>query len=510
MLAALLGQQGLQTVVLERREVPFTEPRAIAFDPETLRTIQRIGRLDALAHTLELDVPVGYYNGRGQLLARMTSTAKRYGFSPRGTFYQPELEAAIAGALDGYPSVSVFRGITVGDVADLGSHTCLSMTDTAGAIHRLNARYTIACDGGASRIRERLGIAFDGSTFAEKWLVVDVQHDDYPHREIRFFCNPKRPAVTLPVSKNRRRWEFLLMPGDDEACFADQDNARALIEALSGSSPRYIERSLVYSFHARIAERFRSGRIFLAGDAAHVTPPFAGQGLNGGIRDAANLAWKLAAVCQGRMRDPVLDTYDAERRAHTHAMTALAVRLGSAIMPTSRSRAFVRDLAMKTMWAIPSQRARLDRGDVIPSPSIDRSSLVNWAAGRPVGQMIPQPVIQIAAGETLLDTLLGPGFSLIGIDVDPREALSPADFATAEALQARLVHLGPGGDGLDTAGELTQWIGLKRGMLLVRPDRFLVDRIPVERPGDKLAWMRRAYHVVASPARANQAERTAA
>ena len=511
MLAALLGQQGVATVLLERRHAPFTEPRAIAFDPETLRCFQRIGRLDALAPTLELDVPVAYYNGDGHLLGRVSSTEPRFGFSPRGTFYQPELESAIAEDLGAWPSLSVFRGVEVGDVADLGDRVHLSVKVPDGSIRRIAARYAVACEGGASRTRERTGIGFEGATFEEKWLVVDVQGDDYPHREIRFFCDPRRPALTLPVSGNRRRWEFLLLPSDDEARFADHDNARALMKAC-GSSPEVVERSLIYSFHARIADRFRAGRILLAGDAAHVTPPFAGQGLNGGIRDAANLAWKIAAVCQGRMEDSLLDTYDAERRAHTKAMTSLAVRLGRAIMPTSPARALVRDIVMRSAWAIPAQRRRMQSGDIIPGPSVARSPLVNWRAGAPVGNMIPQPVIRVAAGDFLLDELLGSGFSIIGLGVDPREALSANDQAIAGALQARLLFLNEVSVGDAAIRDLACWAGMEQGLLVVRPDRFLADRIPAGFAGDRLGWMRDAYHIVPAsmPGQAARSERIAA
>lgn len=472
---------------------PFTEPRAIAFDPETLRCFQRIGCLDALAPTLELDVPVAYYSGAGRLLGRIASTDKRFGFSPRGTFYQPEFEAALAHGMDGAGSIQVLRGARVGDVVDLGDHVALAVTDVHGDIHRVRAKYVVACDGGASRVRERMGIGFHGSTYPEKWLVVDVCDDDYPDREIRFFCDPRRPAVTLPVSHGRRRWEFLLMPGDDEARFADAENARTLMREIGGTRPGAIERSLVYSFHARTAARFRAGRIFLAGDAAHVTPPFAGQGLNGGIRDAANLAWKLAAVCQQRMSDAVLDSYDEERRGHVEAMTRLAVRLGGAIMPTNLVRAWLRDVVMRSMWAIPAHRARMNRGDFIPAPDLGRSRLVNWKAGRPVGQMIPQPIVRAGGQLVMLDDLLGPGFCLIALGVDPRRVLSQQDHASLSRLQARIIQIGPDGDAVDVDAELSRWSGLDRGLLLVRPDRFLADRILPDAAGDKLAWAHRAY-----------------
>lgn len=508
MVARLLALDGVRTLVLERRHAPFTEPRAIAFDPETLRCFQRIDCLDALMPTLEVDVPVAYYNGAGRLLGRVASMEKRFGFSPRGTFYQPEFEAALSHGIESCGDIRLMRGVTVGDVADLGDHVTVALVDADGKLRRVRASYAVACDGGTSRVRERLGVGFYGSTFAEKWLVVDVVDDNYPHREIRFFCDPRRPAVTLPVSRGRRRWEFLLMPGDDEARFAEADNARALIRAISGTEPGAIERSLIYSFHARTAERFRAGRVFLAGDAAHLTPPFAGQGLNGGIRDAANLAWKLAAVCQGRMNETLLDSYDDERRGHVKAMTALAVRLGGAIMPTNRVRAWLRDAVMRTLGAIPAQRARVNRGDIIPAPDLGASRLVNWSAGGPVGQMIPQPDVRVGKDDVPLDVLLGPGFAVIGLGADPLDCLSSADVAVAARLKARLIHLGDGGDAVDLRGELATWSGMERGMLLVRPDRFLADRMCVDDRTDKLAWAERAYTVM--PAAASPAESIAA
>lgn len=502
MLGAMLAQHGIRTIILERRHSPYTAPRAIAYDPETLRSFQSIGRYDALAPNLLRDVPVAYVSGRGRLLARITNTDERFGFSPRGTFYQPELEAAISDAIDQWPSLSLRRGVEVGDVADLGNRVELSLRPAQGAPDRLVARYVVACDGGASRTRERLGIRFQGSTFAEKWLVVDVEGDDYPHREIRFFCDPRRPSVTLPVSRNRRRWEFLLMPGDDEARFADEANARALMQAIGGSRPAHIERSLVYTFHARMAERFRAGRILLAGDAAHVMPPFAGQGLNSGIRDAANLSWKLAAICKGRASDALLDSYERERRAHTAAMTQLANQLGAAIMPTKTVRAITRDAIMTLLWRIPAYRRQFEGGDMLPTPSVAGSSLVNAAAGGPVGQMIPQPWIDTPNGKTRLDDLLGPGFAAIGLSGDPRLFFDAKALHCLRQLDTRFVTLGP------EAQALHHWAGLDTGVLLVRPDRFLIDRIPATATGVTLAWLQSAYGLAPTPE--TQIERIAA
>ena len=503
MLGAMLARQNIRTAIFEKRELPYSAPRAIAYDPETLRSFQAIGRYDALEPGLMQDVPVAYFSGNGDLLAQITNTDEQLGFSPRGTFYQPELESAISDGLADWPFVALKRSVEVSDVCDLGNRVELQLRDAKGQRSSFVARYAVACDGGASRTRERLGIRFAGSTFAEKWLVVDVEGDDYPPREIRFFCDPARPVVTLPVSKGRRRWEFLLMPGDDEARFADLDNARALIRDIGGSTPREIERSLVYTFHARMAERFRAGRILLAGDAAHVMPPFAGQGLNSGIRDAANLAWKLAAICKGQASDALLDSYETERRDHVAAMTKIAIQLGAAIMPTSPIRGFARDVIMKSLWRLPPYRRQFESGAMLPRPSICGSPLLNRKAGKPVGQMIPQPCVTTPAGRVRFDDLLGTGFAAIGLGCDPRRAFSDAALALLEQMDTHFVDAG------DASPEFAAWANMPSGVLLVRPDRFLIDRISADAAPASLAWMRTAYSVY-DPQQEEKRERIAA
>ncbi len=251
-----------------------------------------------------------------------------------------------------------------------------------------------------------------------------------------------------------------------------------------------------------MAERFRAGRILLAGDAAHVMPPFAGQGLNSGIRDAANLSWKLAAICKGRASDALLDSYERERRAHTAAMTQLVNQLGAAVMPTKTVRAITRDAIMTLLWRIPAYRRQFEGGDMLPTPSVAGSSLVNAAAGGPVGQMIPQPWIDTPNGKTRLDDLLGPGFAAIGLSCDPRLFFDAKALHCLRQLDTRFVTLGP------EAQALHHWAGLDTGVLLVRPDRFLIDRIPATATGVTLAWLQSAYGLAPTPE--TQIERIAA
>lgn len=499
MLANLLGMHGIKTTILERRDAPFTEPRAIAFDPETLRLFQSIGCYEHLAETLQLDVPVHYLNANGKTLAHIYDCPPSFGHSGRGTYYQPELEGALLKGLEQRSDVTLKRGVEVTSVEDKLDHVRLETQTQAGPTASVLAQYVVDCSGGASQIRKQLGIGFAGTTYREKWLVIDVQGDDYPGREIKFFCDPKRPAVTLPVSKNRRRWEFLVMPGDDETELASEKSARALMATYGSGQAEKIERSLVYTFHARFADQFRRGRVILAGDSAHVMPPFAGQGLNSGMRDAANLAWKLAGVVSSKFHDGILDTYDPERRPHVADMTKLTIKLGRSIMPTNPLRAWLRDRMMITAWRFKSTREKLNRGDLIPKPSIKGSSLVNWKRGGLVGTMIDQPTLLQDGQQTKLDELLGSGFAVIGLNCRPEEKLSDYDREMLSGLNASMFSVSTSkqepADAFDPLSSVKAYSENNEAIIVVRPDRFIADIILPNENKTMLSWMESSYGI---------------
>lgn len=490
MMAAIkLGQDGLRVCILEKRDEPYTTPRAIAYDAELLRSFQTMGVLEDMQSGMIHDLPVKYYNEKGKLLWSFSNCPSAFGFPSRGTYYQPALERGLVNGVDRLDTVDMRRGVEIDRLEQDDSGVTLFH---AGG--RLRARFVIACDGGSSQTRQSLGLSFEGRTFEQKWLVVDVTDDGDPNQDLQFFCNPKRPALSLPNADRRRRWEFQVMPGDDEADLLTEDRVRSLIADHGGGSGFGIERSLIYTFHARFASRFRVGRVLLAGDSAHVMPPFAGQGLCAGARDAVNLAWKLSGVCKGVFDPAILDTYEAERRPHVTTVTDFAVRLGGIIMTTNPIGAFLRDRFMNLIWAIPMTRNYIDTNDPIPTNKLRKSSLVRKGAHQRVGQLIEQPQVVHADGESSrLDDVMGRGFAMVGIGVDPAFALGPADKARLDRIGARLVALDTDDDQVrDPEGKLAQWLGTGHALVLVRPDRIIADVLEGE--GDnRLNWLDRAY-----------------
>jgi 3-(3-hydroxy-phenyl)propionate hydroxylase len=487
MLANLLGRSGAEVLVLERRREPFTVPRAIAYDAETLRLFQKIGLLDALEPTLEQDVPVSYLNGRGRVLMRMSRPDQPFGHSQLGSFYQPELEAVLRGGIERYPNVVLKMGARVTGLRNGPDAAAVAYEDETGETRLAEASFVVGCDGGMSFVRDAAGIPFGGTTFTEKWLVVDCEDEGYGLREMRFFCDPRRPALTIPVSRGRRRWEFLVLPGESAAELEREDVVRRLIRGYAPNDTSRIERSLVYTFHARYADQFRKGRVLLAGDAAHINPPFAGQGLNGGLRDVHNLAWKLDLVRRGVAGEALLDTYETERRPHVKAMTDFAIRLGRDIMPTSRLRASVRDILFTFMSAMPGYTVHVDKGGLLPRPRLEAGSVRGRA--RQSGRMLVQPRIA-AEGGTRLDEIIGPGWAVIGAGVDPRAGMHRDDCALMEKLGATFTRV--------EEPEILEQVGEGR-LAVVRPDRFIAEVLPVDPSGPRLRWLASALALLEGP-----------
>jgi 3-(3-hydroxy-phenyl)propionate hydroxylase len=490
MTANLLGLAGIRVVVLERNKGLLGLPRAIAYDAETLRLFTQVGLFNEIAPGLIQNPHVRHLNARNvTLMAADFPVRSQFGHSALGTFYQPEFEKVLLNGLSRFNTVCTqFEHAVTGFEQDASGVVLKISTPDGPRLQRAN--YVVACDGGASGIRELLGAQLIGSTYAEHWLVIDAIVRNHGVRQITFNCDPHRPRVELPTIGERVRWEFMQLPGETREDLMSDDKIRSLVMQHTKYRSFEIERKAIYTFHARVADRWRQGRVFLAGDAAHLMPPFAGQGMNGGMKDAVNLSWKLVSVLRGQAPDSILDTYQVERAPVVRKMVEVSRRLGALIMPTNRITAAARDLLFACLNLSSKFRAFIGRGGVLPSPEIHQSALTDKGRDALIGQMMPQPTVGAAQGNEPLDAFLFDAFLschqwlALGIGIDPVSMLSARDLAVLDALQARFVCLN---GGIKDARTLSlQYIDrgfadwAKRHQVravLVRPDRFIAARL---------------------------------
>lgn len=413
-LASLLANYGVRVLLLERNASTVDEARAVTIDDESLRTLQATGQLPEVLRHVVQGYGVHYYSWRNRLFARIEPTAVEHGYAKRNAFRQQVLVRQLREGLASRPQV---------DLRFL--HELVTFTQDAQAVtlivrhgdqtETLRSRYLVACDGGRSGVREQLGIRLEGSSYDEKWLIVDMLERTTPFRHTRTYCDPRRPAIRLPGPDGTVRYEFMLHPGEDEQAVLDETQMRRWIaEREPADAQLPIARKVVYAFHARAATAWREGRVFLAGDAAHLTPPFAGQGMNSGVRDAANLAWKLAAVLQGAAPS-LLDSYEQERKPHAWSLIRMALRIGAFMQPKSVLSAALAQAALKLASIVPAARDYVLQLRFKPKPRFAQGFFAaEPGADLPVttGQLLPQPWIELAGGTRVrLDDVLGQGFA---------------------------------------------------------------------------------------------------
>ncbi len=420
MLANLLGVQGIKVLVIERSTNTVGEPRAVTIDDESLRTVQATGLINAVLPSVVQGYGVHYYSWRNREFARIEPSSLENGFPKRNAFRQQVLVGQLRDGLQRFGHASIWFGHELVGFRDdglAGEAVHLELRHGEETKH-ISCQWLIACDGGRSPVREQLGIKLTGSTYDEKWLIVDLLNRNSAFRHTRTYCDPVRPAIRLPGPEGTLRYEFMLHEGEDPEKIIEEDVVRALIHAREPADAQLaIARKVVYAFHARVAERWRVGRVFLAGDAAHLTPPFAGQGMNSGVRDAANLAWKLAAVVRGQMPASLLDTYEPERKPHAWSLIQMAVRIGQFMQPKSRLTAMLTQGALKLASIYKPVRDYVLQLKFKPKPRFFEGFFVAGEARDaivPAGQLLPQPMVELQGGaHVLLDDVLGDGFALL-------------------------------------------------------------------------------------------------
>lgn len=495
-IANLLGQAGLDVILVERNDSTVRAPRAVSIDDESLRTMQAAGLLDAVLQDVALDYGSNYFTAKGHCFLKVAPTAREYGFPRRSAFTQQKLEATLCQGLGRFPTVrTLFRHDCEG-IAEDEDGVSLSVRGPAGDAFTIRARYVAASDGASSALRKAIGATLTGSTYRQRWLIVDLAETREQLRQTRVVSSTRRPLITLPGPGGIRRYEFMLDENEDEAAATHPDFVRDLLAAHGPDADAPVVRRQVYAFHARIADRWNTRRIFLAGDAAHLSPPFAGQGMNSGVRDAHNLSWKLAAVVRGDLGPDLLESYQPERAPHAWSLIQLAVRMGRVMMPRAWWHGALIQIGFRVAGLAPRIQAYFAQMKYKPKPHYDAGFLVPDEALGLVGRMFPQPMLELDDRRRVrLDDLLGNGFALVayGFDAQRVAASAPdADFGGIGLCRIAILptHYNPEpglGSGVtigrDVDGLLPQALPKDRAILvLLRPDRYVAAAVDMAAP----------------------------
>ncbi|WP_231395994.1 bifunctional 3-(3-hydroxy-phenyl)propionate/3-hydroxycinnamic acid hydroxylase [Mycobacterium sp. URHD0025] len=466
--ATLLAQYGVDSLILDRWAQVYPQPRAVHMDDEIVRIFARLGIADQVAAISRPALGLRLLDDSMNVLAEFTRDTglSRNGFPQANMFDQPELEALLRANLKRHPSAELRGNAEVTDIAENGAgHVRVTYTDRVrGTEHAVDAEYVLGCDGANSLIRTRIGCRMDDLGFEQRWLVIDVATatDLHQWEGVHQVCDPVRAGTFMRIGETRYRWEFRLLDGETSAAFNTLDRVRPLIEPWvqhAAADDLHLVRVTEYTFRAQLADNWRRGRVFLLGDAAHLTPPFIGQGLGAGVRDAMNLAWKLAGVLNGTLGEEVLDTYEQERKPHARQLIRLALGVGHAMTAGGNLGNLVRRIILPQLHRLPGLHARVLDSE---TPGLRRSRLIltSRAPGNLAGTLCPNPMV--AEGRRL-DDILGAGFAIL-----TTTAPSPRQQALI-AQRGAVLHVAAPGT------ELARW--LRRGhatAAIVRPDRTVM------------------------------------
>ena len=471
--ACLLGQAGLRTLVIDRSETVWDKPRAIAIDHEILRLFQNLGVADRVLPHVATFPASEHFGAQGQLIRRIDMVPPPFplGYTPTMVFTQPPVEAALREHAAAYPSVEVRLGVTCTGLRQDADQVTLTLD---GAGRTVTARYAIGCDGASSFVRQHLGIAYEDLVFDEPWLVIDVLVTEaglarLPHTAAQF-CEPARPATFIVGPGNHRRWEIMLLPGEDLRAVEQPEAVWRLLSRWLTPEDGTLWRASSYRFHALVAAEWRRGRVFIAGDAAHQQPPFIGQGMCQGIRDAANLSWKLAAVLRGEASEALLETYAEERGQHVRTLTARIKAIGHAICERDPERAAQRDARLLAEGG--GTARTVTRQEIVPPLEAGLLSATTHPAN---GTLFPQPWVAGADGPVRMDDAAGAGWRLM---LDGRHVAGGPDLAAAMPV-VTISQPGSAGSLVEQDGVAAAWFD-RHGCVgaIVRPDHYVFGVLP--------------------------------
>ncbi|GAY19087.1 bifunctional 3-(3-hydroxy-phenyl)propionate/3-hydroxycinnamic acid hydroxylase [Mycobacterium sp. shizuoka-1] len=416
--ATLLAQYGVRSLVLDRYADVYPQPRAVHLDDEVYRILHRLGIADEFATISRPALGLRLLDPQMRVLAEFNRDPARtpHGYPQANMFDQPELEGLLRVNLARHPLATLRGDVEVTDVATIADgRTRVTYTDRSGGReHTVDAAYVLGCDGANSLVRARIGSTMRDLRFEQRWLVVDVATDTDLGQwaGVHQLCDPHRAGTFMQIGEVRYRWEFRLLPGETAADFDTLETLGPLIApwtSRADAADLELIRVAEYTFRAQIADRWRRGNVFLLGDAAHLTPPFVGQGMGAGLRDSMNLTWKLAGVINHTLSPAVLDTYETERKPHARKMIDLALMVGRAMTSGGTVGNMLRRNITPQIHRLPGLRER-----VVDSrtPPLHRSALVyrSRRPGQLGGTLCPNT---LDADGRRLDDVLGSGFALV-------------------------------------------------------------------------------------------------
>jgi len=479
LLAILLGQHGKKVTLIERWPTIYDRPRAVTMDHEVARILATFGIDCNNDPAIQYHEELYYWKNaeRKDLQIVDWKSVSSSGWRVTYWFNQPELEVRLLDIAASIPNITLLRSWEAFSIKENADSVSISIRETEeivgskGIQRQLTARYVVGCDGANSFVRDQLNIEVVDKGYFFDWLILDmIPHEGYTVTPAQWqLCDPKRPTTLVPGGPGRRRWEFMVLPDESAEEIARPESAWRLLEPW-GLRPdnAKLERSAVYRFQARWAKQWRVGRCMIAGDAAHLMPPFAGEGMCAGFRDAVALAWRLNGIIEGKYNDAVLDSYVSERIHHAKHYIDFSQELGRIICITDEEEASARD--KKMMAELAARNHEPITGDLVHLGS------GVWCEGQAAaGELSTQGVVEMDGKRGLFDQTVGQGWIVVGLNQDPAHALTTKQLEVLRFLEGRTVSVGAAGcDALDVDGTYTQWLSsIDATYLILRPDFYV-------------------------------------
>ena len=489
--ANFLAQKNISTLVVDREADIVTIPRAVGICEEGSRILDSAGLLDKMGENFRLINRVSFNQADNETILHADTYTPKNGHRVLRTFHQPELERNIRGALKDSEYVDLFTSTELLNFNDNGETVTVELNQDGQTI-QTQCKFLLACDGASSKIRQDLDIGFEGDTYPQDWMILDIEKNPVLSSEAVFSIDPERPAVTLPGPGTKRRWEFVVKKTDDPKTLFSEENLAKLLAPWGDVKKMEITRKAVYTFHARTAENYQKGNVFLLGDSAHITPPFAGQGMMAGLRDCYNLCWKIAAVLEGQLDKKVLASYEKERIPQSKQVIKFAQSMGNIILPQNERVAKIRDAIIGLLGAL---------GVHSEAKGMPTNKIINHINGSKIrhkvvkslfntGYNFPQTKLKNSQGEKkLFDRHVKGSFYILGWNTQPQNLLESNTLARWNEMGGDYLSINntEAGQGLlDSNSEYQELFKNGKRFIVIRPDKIMVINCSASQLNKKL------------------------